>query len=81
MVGEQLNERIAEAPPEAALNKRTATLATSRSPFASRRWMASRSEGRETSNCLASSRSGGNFSPGRKVLKNQKLQLLLNHIG
>lgn len=67
VVREKFYQRVAEALPQAVLHKGSATTATGNRPFASRRWIASRREGRETSNCFASSRSGGSFSPGRSV--------------
>lgn len=81
VIGQQLDQRIAEALPQAALNKRSTSLTTKQQALGFEALNRLTQRGRETSNCLASSRSGGSFSPGRKVLKDQKLQLLLYHIG
>jgi hypothetical protein len=82
VIGQQLNQRIAEALPQAALNKRSTSLTTKQQAL-----------GFEALNRLTQ-RGAGNvelfsqfafwrefFTGAQGPLKNQKLQLLLYHIG
>ncbi|ESA86619.1 hypothetical protein HMPREF1601_03257 [Escherichia coli 907779] len=82
MVGEQLHQRIAEALPEAALDKSAATLATKQQAlrFEALNRLTQRGTGDVELFCQFAFR-WEFFARAESAFEDQKLQLLLNHIG